>query len=257
MRRLAELFQSVVIPAVLLVVWEIFARATLLPRYFSSPVSIATAAWSLVGDGELAPAIFVSLYRVYAGYLAGLVVGILLGLAAGMVRPVRDFLDPLTSFLYPIPKIAFLPVLLLTFGLGDGSKIALIGASVFFPVYIAARSALVDMDLRLIWTARNMGAGPLRVFFKVVLPAVRPQLFTGARVGLALAFVLLFAAELIGSQNGLGRIVHESEDALRFDMMLAAIGAFALLGFLSDLGLMRIRKAVLRGQLLGTQEVSA
>ena len=257
MLRARELLQSLFLPVLLLVIWEVCARSALLPKYFASPSMIAAAGWELTKTGELGAAISVSLYRVYVGYALGLVLGVLLGLLAGLIRPLRDFLDPLSSFLYPIPKIAFLPILLLLFGLGDGSKIALIASSVFFPVFIAARSALVGLDPKLIWVARNMGAGHVRIFFKVVLPAVRPQLFAGARVGLSLAFVLLFAAELMGSQNGLGRVVHENEDALRFDLMLAGIMSFAFLGFLSDLVLMRIRAVVLRGQLLGTQEQSA
>jgi ABC-type nitrate/sulfonate/bicarbonate transport system permease component len=250
-RSIAE---GAALPIVLLLAWEVAAWFGSVPRYLASPSAIALAAGKLFASGELLPAILVSLWRVYAGYAVGAGLGMVIGLCAGLVRPVRDFFDPLASFFYPVPKIAFLPVFLLLFGLGDGSKIAVIGLSVFFPVFIAARHSVVEVDRQLVWCARNMGAGPVRIFFRVILPAVRPQLFVGARVGLALSFVLLFAAELIGSRDGLGKLVHEGEEALRFDLMLAAILAFAVLGFLSDAILMAVRTRVLRGQLLGTEE---
>ena len=99
-----------------------------------------------------------------------------------------------------------------------------------------------------------MGAPRTTVFFRVVLPAAAPMLFSGLRVGLAHSFVVLFAAELIGARNGLGYLIVEGEEAVRFDIMLAAITAFAVIGFGSDRILMAVRRFVLRGQTLGTQE---
>jgi len=106
----------------------------------------------------------------------------------------------------------------------------------------------------LIWAAQNMGAGGPTMFFRVIMPAAAPQLFAGVRIGLAHAFVILFAAELIGSQGGLGTLISEGEDAARFDLMFAGIVAFAVLGFVSDRILMAIRRRVLRGQIIGTVE---
>ena len=104
---------------------------------------------------------------------------------------------------------------------------------------------------------RDPHAGDLYIFRRVILPATRPQLLAGARVGLSLAFVLLFAAELIGSKDGLGHLIHQGEEALRFDLMLAAIATFGLLGFFSDAMLMKLRARLLRGQMVGTQETAS
>ncbi len=119
---------------------------------------------------------------------------------------IRYFFDPLVSFLYAVPKIAFLPIFLLLFGLGHESKIAIIAFSCFFPVFIASRHAALSVGKHLVWAARNMGAPRPTMFFRVFVPAAAPQLFSGARIGLAHSFVILFAAELIGSHGGLGRL---------------------------------------------------
>ena len=126
-----------------------------------------------------------SLYRVAVGFVLGTGAGMFVGLGAGLVPGIRHFFDPLVSFLYAVPKIAFLPIFLLLFGLGHESKIAIIAFSCFFPVFIASRHAALSVGKLLVWTARNMGAPRSTMFFRVFIPAAAPQLFSGARIGLA------------------------------------------------------------------------
>ncbi len=246
--------QNWIVPILVLVLWQLFGAAGMLPRYLSTPSAIATGLWEMAMTGELFAALAASLYRVAAGFLLGTGAGVLTGLAAGVVPPVRHFFDPLVSFLYSIPKIAFLPIFLLLFGLGHGSKIAIIAVSCFFPVFIASRHAVLAVNKLLIWAARNMGAPPRTVFFRVIVPAAAPQLFAGIRIGLAHAFVVLFAAELIGSKAGLGTLISYGEEWVRFDLMFGGIVCFAALGFLADRLLLAIRHRVLKGQLIGTEE---
>jgi ABC-type nitrate/sulfonate/bicarbonate transport system permease component len=167
---------------------------------------------------------------------------------------VRHFFDPLVSFLYSIPKVAFLPIFLLLFGLGHASKIAIIAFSGFFPVFIASRHAVLSVNKLLVWAAQNMGTPRRIIFFRVIIPAAAPQLFAGIRIGLAHAFVVLFAAELIGSKVGLGNLITHAEEWVRFDLMFAGIVCFAVLGFVSDRILLAIRARVLKGQTMGTEE---
>jgi ABC-type nitrate/sulfonate/bicarbonate transport system permease component len=242
------------IPVATLLAWEIFGRLDLLPRYLSVPTLIVAGLWELAVSGELWTALAASLYRVTAGFALGTAAGIVAGLGAGLVPGVRNFFDPLVSFLFSIPKIAFLPVFLLLFGLGHASKISIIAFSVFFPVFIASRHAVLSINPLLVWAARNMGTPPRTVFFRVIIPATAPQLFAGIRIGLAHAFVVLFAAELIGSKAGLANLISFGEEWVRFDLMFAGIVCFAVLGFVSDRILMRIRGRVLKGHLLGTEE---
>ena len=199
--------QNWIVPVAALVAWEIFGRAGMLPRYLSLPSAILAALWELAVSGELLVALAASLYRVSTGFVLGTVAGVIVGLGAGIVPGIRHFFDPLVSFLYSIPKIAFLPVFLLLFGLGHASKIAIIAFSGFFPVFIASRHAVLSVNKLLIWTAQNMGTPERKIFFRVIIPAAAPQLFSGIRIGLAHAFVVLFAAELIGSKVGLGTII--------------------------------------------------
>jgi ABC-type nitrate/sulfonate/bicarbonate transport system permease component len=246
--------QNWILPVAAVVAWETLGGAGILPRYLSSPGAILAALWELAVTGELLVAMAASLYRVAVGFALGTVAGIIVGLGAGLVPGVRHFFDPLVSFLYAIPKVAFLPIFLLLFGLGHASKIAIIAFSGFFPVFIASRHAVLAVNKLLVWAARNMGTPPRTIFFRVIVPAAAPQLFTGIRIGLAHAFVVLFAAELIGSKAGLGTIITYGEEWVRFDLMFAGIVCFAVLGFASDRILLAIRSRVLKGQTIGTEE---
>jgi NitT/TauT family transport system permease protein/sulfonate transport system permease protein len=248
------LVQNWLLPVAALVAWEVLGRAGVLPRYLSAPSAIFAALWEIALSGELLTALAASLYRVSVGFALGTAGGIIVGLGAGVLPGVRHFFDPLVSFLYSIPKIAFLPVFLLLFGLGHASKIAIIAFSGFFPVFIASRHAVLSVNRILIWAAQNMGTPRRTIFFRVIVPAAAPQLFSGIRIALAHAFVVLFAAELIGSKVGLGTIISYGEEWVRFDLMFAGIVCFAVLGFLSDRILLAIRTRVLKGQMIGTEE---
>jgi ABC-type nitrate/sulfonate/bicarbonate transport system permease component len=246
--------QKWIVPVCVVVAWQLAGDAGWAPIYLSTPWQILAALWEVTADGELAAALMASLYRVIAGFAIGAATGALVGLGAGLVPAVRHFFDPLVSLLFAVPKIAFLPVFLLLFGLGHASKIGIIALSCFFPVFIASRAAVVSINKQLVWAGQNMGASSRTLFFRVVIPAASPQLFAGLRIGLAHAFVVLFAAELIGSRAGLGTLISDGEDAARFDLMFAGIVAFAVLGFAGDRVLMAIRARVLRGQSIGTEE---
>lgn len=254
MTRRSALILNWTVPVITLVAWEVFGRLDLLPRYLSVPTLIVAGLWELASTGELFSALAASLYRVSAGFAIGTLAGIIAGLGAGLVPGVRNFFDPLVSLLFSIPKIAFLPVFLLLFGLGHASKISIIAFSVFFPVFIASRHAVLSINPILLWAAQNMGTPPRTIFFRVVIPAVAPQLFAGIRIGLAHAFIVLFAAELIGSKAGLANLISYGEEWVRFDLMFAGIVCFAVLGFVSDRILMAVRRRVLRGHLIGTEE---
>jgi len=223
--------QNWLLPVATLLAWEVLGRAGILPRYLSSPGAILVALWELAETGELFVALAASLYRVAVGFTLGTVAGIIVGLGAGLIPGVRHFFDPLVAFLYAIPKVAFLPIFLLLFGLGHASKISIIAFSGFFPVFVASRHAVLAVNKLLVWSARNMGAPPRTIFLRVIVPAAAPQLFAGIRIGLAHAFVVLFAAELIGSKAGLGNMILEANfqfDVARIFAVLVILGVFGV-----------------------------
>lgn len=243
---------------VLALLWQALATAGALPLYLTSPAAIAREFVALAGSGELFVHSAISLYRSLAGLALGAMLGIAVGLLAGASRRVSGFFEPLVSLTYPVPKIAFLPILLVWFGISDTSKIMLIALSCFYPCYIAAFYGVRAVDPIWVWAAQNMGAGPRRVFFRVIVPAAGVHIFSGLRVSLALAFILMLASELIGSNRlGLGFLIMAADAGGRFDVMFAAILAIAVLGFGADRLLLGIRRKVLAGYEITEQSANA
>ncbi len=234
----------------LVAAWQALAALGWLPAYLVSPAAVARQFLALASTGELERHSAVSLYRSLAGLTLGAVLGIGVGLLAGVSRRVTEFCEPLVSLTYPVPKIAFLPILLVWFGITDTSKILLIAFSCFYPCYISALYGVRAVNPLWVWAAQNMGASPRRVFVRVFLPAASVHIFSGLRVSVALAFILMLASEMIGSSNrlGLGFLILSADAGGRFDMMFAAILAIAILGFGADRLLLWARGRVLAGQ---------
>lgn len=250
-----RILQGVLLPVGAIVLWQAAASLGYLPQYLSSPFAVFSAIVETLRDGELGEAVAASLYRGYMGFAFGAVDGVLLGLAAGLWKPVRNFFDPVVAFFNPIPKIALLPVFLLLLGLGHALMIVTVALSVFFPSFLASRDSVVSINPHYVWSARNMGASTVKIFFRVILPAAAPQVFVGLRVGLSMTFVMLFASELISAQSGLGWLIAQGENAGRYDLMLAGIVAFAVLGFISDRILLWVRARAFHGQTFGLLEM--
>lgn len=253
-RRMRYMAGRATVPLVVLVLWQWFGASGKLPPYLSYPGAIVDATRELAGEGELWTYLRDSLIRLIGGFAIGSATGVAIGLLAGLSKPIGEFADPLVAFIYPVPKIAFLPVVLLVFGLTSATQTAIVALSVSFPVFLAAQHAVQQMDKHLIWVARNFETPFPTLLFRVVLPATLPGIFAGLRVALALSFVSLFAAELIGAKTGLSLLITEGEDWVRYDIMLTGVVAYGLLGFVADRLLMAVRKRVLRGVLLGTEE---
>jgi ABC-type nitrate/sulfonate/bicarbonate transport system permease component len=130
-------------------------------------------------------------------------------------------------------------------GLGDASKITIIALSVFYPVYIGAFQGAVSVNPLLIWSARTFGASRLRIFMRVIVPASLPPMFAGLRIGLAISFILLFATEMVSSNQGLGYLIVEAQQFQRFDIMFVAVAAIGFFGFTSDRLLMAAQRRML------------
>jgi ABC-type nitrate/sulfonate/bicarbonate transport system permease component len=169
------------------------------------------------------------------------------------VRSLDQLLSPVVFLTYPVPKIVFLPIIMLWMGIGDASKIAVIALACFYPCFINAYYGARTTSTIMVWASLNMGARPAQVFRKVVLPSALPLIFAGLRVSLALSFVLLFSAEMINARSGLGFLIRQAETSLRFDLMYVAIVAVAALGYASDQLLLLLRRRVLAWQAATSQ----
>jgi NitT/TauT family transport system permease protein len=169
-----------------------------------------------------------------AGFVIGAIPAVAVGLAMAMFRPVRLFFDPLIAALFPIPKVALMPLLLLTFGFGDASKIALVATGVFFPVVINTYAGAANIDKIYIDVAQNFGASRRVMFRRIVFFGALPMIFAGLRVALAISFIILVAAEFVSSKTGLGYLIWNSWELLRVDRMFVGIVTIGIIGLVTS-----------------------
>jgi ABC-type nitrate/sulfonate/bicarbonate transport system permease component len=231
----------------MLVLWQLASRFER-PEFVLSPLEIADHLAEALVSGDLLVHVGASLARSLPGFLLGSLAGVMLGLLAGVARSLDQLLSPVVFLTYPVPKIVFLPIIMLWMGIGDASKIVVIALACFYPCFINAYYGARATSTIMVWASLNMGARPVQVFRKVVLPSALPLIFAGLRVSLALSFILLFSAEMINARSGLGFLIRQAEASLRFDLMYVAIVAVAMLGYASDQLLLLLRRHVLAWQ---------
>ncbi len=232
--KLQERLLYLISPIGLLLVWELLIRAGLGDRRFiPAPSDIAVRFWQLTLSGELAMHTAATLWRVLAGFVIGAVPAVAIGLLMAMFRPVRIFFDPLVAALMPIPKVALMPLLLLAFGFGDASKIALVATAVFFPVVVNTYAGAANIE-RIYWdVAKNYGASTYVMFTRVVFFGALPLIFAGLRIALAVSFVVLVAAEFVASKTGIGYLIWNSWELLQVDYMFVGIIVIGILGLIT------------------------
>lgn len=245
-RRVAAGWRRYVGLTLLVVLWQALWSLGLLPGYLLGPLPILRALLAALADGEYYRHVGASLWRVLAGFLIGTGAGMAVGTACGVSRWLEGFWDPLVSLTYPLPKTALMPVFLVWFGMGHWSKILIIALACFYPAFISAFYGARGVHRLHIWTAQNMGASRWQIFRRVVLPSATPALFSGVRVSLSLSYIVLFAAEMLGSRVGLGFLIMKAEANLRFELMFVAIVTIGVLGFVSDRLLLLMRQRVVR-----------
>lgn len=238
---------TVVLILALVALWQLFWMWGL-PEFVLSPAEILTHFFTALVSGEIFPHVGASLVRSLPGFAIGTLLGIALGLLAGVARGFDEMLSPMIFMTYPVPKIVMLPIFMVWFGIGDLSKVLIIAFACFYPTFINAYYGARSTPTILVWSGLNMGAQRWHIFRKVVVPSALPMIFAGVRVSLALSFILMFATEMINARSGLGFLIRQAENSLRFDLMYVSIVAIAILGYLSDSLLRLTRKRVLAWQ---------
>jgi NitT/TauT family transport system permease protein len=215
----------------LVALWQIGDTAGLIPTLFlPSPANIGIALYHLTISGELWKHLSASLARLAIGWIVGTVFGIGLGLAIGLSSLWRSPGMAVVSALFPIPKIALVPLFIIWFGIGEGSKIATLAFGVFFPTAIATAGGVDSVSRSLIRMAQSFGLRPAAIVRKIVLPAALPAILNGFRVTASIAIVLLVAAEMIGAERGIGAFVLSAGNLYDTDNLLAGIVVLSLLG---------------------------
>jgi ABC-type nitrate/sulfonate/bicarbonate transport system permease component len=243
--RLAGAARGLAALGFILALWALAAVLVARP-FLPSPWLALGHLAQRIGDGKLLAHLGASAGRVGLGLLLAAPPAVALGLAAGRSRRLDAFLSPLVYLLHPLPKVAFLPVIMLFLGIGDASKIFLIGIIIFGQVLVSARDAAKAVPMALLDSVRSLGAGRLGLVRHVVLPAAAPALLSALRVGLGTSVAVLFLAETFATESGLGWFIMDAWARVDYPDMYAAIAALSLFGFACYAGVDMIEAVVCR-----------
>ncbi|MBN8473300.1 MAG: ABC transporter permease [Sulfuritalea sp.] len=230
LRRLA-------LPILLVAAWQIVSKLVLddtTRALLPAPTVVAVAAWELVSSGELFRHLADSLRREFIAFSWSLV-AIPVGVAMGWWKSVNEQLDSLVEILRPIPPLAWIPLSILWFGIGDIQNQFIIFLGIFFPILLNTITGVKGVDLNLVRAARCLGAGEGDVLRRVVLLAALPQIVTGIRIGLGVGWMALVAAELVGASSGLGFLINDARTLLRTDIVIVGMITIGLVGLVLDL----------------------
>jgi NitT/TauT family transport system permease protein len=239
MHRLKASLPSLAVILVLIAAWWaalIVTRSLIFP----TPWAVVTGTWELIENGTLWQHISASLIRVGMGFGLAVCVAVPLGLWMGWVRGAYRMLNPIFQILRPISPIAWIPIAILWFGVGDASPIYLIFISSVFPMVVQTTVGVHTIEKRYLRAAENFGVSRRTLFTRVVIPAVLPQIVVGMRIGLGVAWLVVVAAEMIALHSGLGYMIMDSRNAgNRYDLVIAGMIIIGLIGLSLD-GLMRL-----------------
>ena len=247
--RHREILMSIFSPLVVLIAWEVVVRANLVDaRFFPAPTSIVGTFWALIRSGDLASAVGVSLTRIGAGFLMGAVPALVLGLGLGLSRMVRAFANPIIYALYPVPKVAILPLVMLIFGLGEMSKYVIIAIAVFFLVLVNTIAGVVQIDPIYFDVARNFNASRRDFYLGVVLRGALPAIFTGLKLAMGVALIVLVTAEFVGARSGIGVMIYESWQVFAIERLFVGLVVVSFLGYVLSLLLDELERLVIPWQ---------
>ena len=230
----------------LVALWQAGASAGVIPTLFlPPPVAIARALRQLAVSGELWRHLGASLHRLAIGWSLGTVCGIALGFAVGLSTWLRSPGMAVVSALFPVPKIALVPLFIIWFGIGEGSKVATLAFGVFFPTVINTAAGIDALPRGLVRMGQSFGLGRAAILWKIVLPGALPSILSGFRVTSSIAIILLVAAEMIGAEEGIGAFVLQAGNLYDTDNLLAGIVVLSLLGLTVAWVLGRLERALL------------
>jgi ABC-type nitrate/sulfonate/bicarbonate transport system permease component len=239
---------------VLLIAWEVFARSGKVTAFMLPPFSaVAERIYADAISGALWRNLSVTMLRAMAGFFIAAVGGIALGAAMARNRMVRWFFDPIISVGFPMPKIAFLPIIILWLGVYDVSKICIVVFDAIFPVVTATLAGIASVDKELIWSGRNMGASERELMWQIILPAALPQILTGLQVALPIALIVAIIAEMAMGGYGLGGAMMSASRFADSRGVFAGIVEIAIVGY----ALIKAMAVIRRRLLAWHQESSA
>ncbi|ANI30432.1 taurine transporter subunit [Yersinia entomophaga] len=232
---------------ILVIWWSVTALQLISPLFLPAPQQVLHQLMTIASpqgfmDATLWQHLAASLGRIMLALLAAIALGIPTGIAMGLSPTVRGILDPLIEIYRPVPPLAYLPLMVIWFGIGETSKILLIYLAIFAPITLAAVAGVRSVAQVRVRAAQALGANRWQVLRHVVLPSALPEILTGIRIGLGVGWSTLVAAELIAATRGLGFMVQSAGEFLATDVVIAGIGVIAIIAFSMELGLRAIQR---------------
>jgi ABC-type nitrate/sulfonate/bicarbonate transport system permease component len=233
--------------AAVLALWTVLSVSGIVnPVLVPSPGDVARAGVAAIRDGSLAKNTIASLTRVIEGFVVALLIAMPLGIWVGVSSTARGLVDPLIELFRPVPPIAFIPLAILWFGIGEISKVSIIAYGAFFPIFVNTMAGFGQVDQVHIRAAQSLGAKRYDLFKDVVFPSALPNMVVGARLGMGMAFIVLVAAELVASSEGLGYLINDARFSFRTDQIFVGVITIGVLGFVLNKGLLAIERRLLR-----------
>jgi NitT/TauT family transport system permease protein len=243
MSKLKQILPAATVIAILIVIWWLVVVITH-SAIFPTPWQVVTGTLELARDGTLWGDIGASLMRVGVGFLLAVSIAVPLGLWMGWVKGAFSTLNPIFQILRPISPIAWIPIAILWFGVGDASPIFLIFMSSVFPMVVQTTAGVHTIERRYLRAAENFGVSRYTLFSRVIIPAVLPQIIVGMRIGLGVAWLVVVAAEMIALRSGLGYLIIDSRNAgNRYDLVIGGMVIIGLIGLSLD-GAMRLMEGL-------------
>ena len=247
MKKILSLKNVIVSLAILILIWQIlFSVSSYNKALFPSPKMAFDALLEMIENGKLFENIKTSMYRFVVGYSSSVVVAVVLGLILGRIPKVFQYVNPALQLLRPISPTAWMPFIVLLFGIGDVPAIVIIFIAAFFPVLLSTVSAVGNIDPVYLKVSKNFGIKQPALTWKVIFPAAFPQIANGIHLALGTAWIFLVAGEMVGAQSGLGYQIVDARNNIRADILLATILVIGVIGILLDGILKLIEKAVMK-----------
>lgn len=240
-QRLKNRLIGLIVPTCLIIVWEVSVRRGWIPAtLIASPSEVLASFQVFLLDGSLLKHSGVSLYRLFAGFLSGSLLGLVVGIGVGLLKSLDRLLSPLLQFLAPIPPIVWIPLFIIFFGISEMSKIVLLSVASFFVLFINTVQGIRSVDNKFVDLAHVYQKSNYQLVKEVLIPAALPSIFVGLRLALGLSWILLIAAEVVASSKGLGWLIWDSRNFTRPDDMFVGIITIGVLGKITDQVLIRI-----------------
>lgn len=257
MRTVKARFSRVYSMIGLLILWEVLALIVNDPLFLPPLSQVIATTWDHLRSGELVGDIAISTFRCLSGFALAFSIGVPLGVLMGWSTSWDNFWNFIISFSNPIPKLGLIPLFILWLGIGEASKVGVIAAGALFPILINTYTGVRGVGKFWLWRAATVGANQFEVLQKVILPAVLPNILAGARLGMAVSWILVLGAEMVAAQKGLGYRILYGQQTFDTNLVFSGLLTIAIIGFIFDRAILALSTVLCRWHFRAADEFGA